>query len=174
MRAGILSARWFRFFLSLTVLGAIFSSPLHVILPSLSGTSHGSPPSPLRRGCSVASHHRSNLPLGIKRVRFVRSLEDRDDETPLKKASETPSAVVRSLDRRVNRPDPTFAPPSLLASPPLRVDHGHSYVRRLRLGRTGNSGVRLLKTRLQRLDLRKPIRERLSRIKIRQDPVIVA
>ena len=120
MRAGILSARWFRFFLSLTVLGAIFSSPLHVILPSLSGTSHGSPPSPLRRGCSVASHHRSNLPLGIKRVRFVRSLEDRDDETPLKKASETPSAVVRSLDHRVNRPDPTFAPPSLLASPPLR------------------------------------------------------
>ena len=37
-----------------------------------------------------------------------------------------------------------------------------------------NSAVRLLKTRLQRLDSRKPIRERLSRIKIPRDLVITA
>jgi hypothetical protein len=80
MRSRIWSALWLRLFLSLIVVGAVFSSPIPVAAPYLTlapRPAHSHAPRPIFR--SHHGHH-TGTPDGVRRVRFLNSLQDAGDE----------------------------------------------------------------------------------------------
>lgn len=97
MRSRIWSARWFRLFLSLIVVGAVFSSPVRVAAPFLTVARRPAHSPTSRQDFTTVHKHQTGAPVEVRRVRFLHSLQDPGDEIVLDAPLPTWAFSVLSL-----------------------------------------------------------------------------
>jgi hypothetical protein len=120
MRSAILSARWFRLFLSLVVLGAIFSSPVRVLSPVIGSVGHSTPAKRHYRQHVAPCKHPVGAPWGVRRVRFLGSLKDRGNEDRSEKLACTLALPIFLILPRGDRSSTPVRLDSFPCTRPLR------------------------------------------------------
>jgi len=119
MRSRIWSAPWFRLFLSLVVVCAVFSSPIRVVTPFIRAAKPPAQSGFLRRNFATVNKQQTRSPGEIRRVRFLPS-QDPSDETVQDESLCTWSFFFLSLLTQHQWPRMFSSLPSLQSNPPLR------------------------------------------------------
>jgi hypothetical protein len=97
MRSRIWSAPWFRLFLSLIVVRAVFSSPIRVGARFVTVAQRPDDAHIPRQNITSVHKHQSGPPVEVRRVRFVQSLQDPGDEIALDAPLQTWAFSIDSL-----------------------------------------------------------------------------
>ena len=119
MRSRIWSAPWFRLFLSLLVVCAVFSSPICVVTPFTRAAKRPAQFGFLRRNFTTVNKQQTMSPVEVRRVRFLPS-QDSSDESALDESLLTWTFSILSLLTQRQWPRVLSSLPSLQSSPPLR------------------------------------------------------